>query len=137
MEIFEILLAGWALTLLAVPWYVGLQAGPHPWRFTGLLGLVVVSAFISGMLLIPEYGVTGAAWSSVCGSAVMFYASRWMNRTKLPQQIWLDVSAIICLKTGYLLSTGNGLAWIGIITVIPAGFSIVEIRHQMKNSEEE
>ena len=137
VEIFEILLAGWALTLLAVPWYVGLQAGPHPWRFTGLLGLVVVSAFISGMLLIPEYGVTGAAWSSVCGSAVMFYASRWMNRTKLPQQIWLDVSALICLATGYLLSTGNGLAWIGIITVIPAGFSIVEIRHQMKNSEEE
>ena len=137
VEIFDILLAGWALTLLAVPWYVGLQAGPHPWRFTGLLGLVVLSAFVSGIILIPQYGVTGAAWASVCGSFVMFYASRWMNRTKLPQQIWLDISALICLVTGYFLSTGSRWAWIGLITMIPASLSIVEIRHQMKISEEE
>ena len=137
VEIFDILLAGWALTLLAVPWYVGLQAGPHPWRFTGLLGLVVLSAFVSGIILIPQYGVTGAAWASVCGSFVMFYASRWMNRTKLPQQIWLDISALICLVTGYFLSTGSRWAWIGLITMIPASLSIAEIRHQMKISEEE
>lgn len=137
VEIFDILLAGWALTLLAVPWYVGLQAGPHPWRFTGLLGLVVLSAFVSGIILIPQYGVTGAAWASVCGSFVMFYASRWMNRTKLPQQIWLDISALTCLVTGYFLSTGSRWAWIGLITMIPASLSIAEIRHQMKISEEE
>ena len=137
VEIFDILLAGWALTLLAVPWYVGLQAGPHPWRFTGLLGLVVLSAFVSGIILIPQYGVTGAAWASVCGSFVMFYASRWMNRTKLPQQIWLDISALTCLVTGYFLSTGSRWAWIGFITMIPASLSIAEIRHQMKISEEE
>ena len=137
VEIFDILLAGWALTLLAVPWYVGLQAGPHPWRFTGLLGLVVLSAFVSGIILIPQYGVTGAAWSSVCGSFVMFYASRWMNRTKLPQQIWLDISALTCLVTGYFLSTGSSWAWIGLITMIPASLSIAEIRHQIKISEEE
>ena len=85
VEIFKLI--GWLGTcyLLAVPWYVAGALSSSLW-FIGLLAWLV-SAFISGMLLIPEYGEIGAVWSSVCGSAVMFYASRWMNRTKLPQQI--------------------------------------------------
>ena len=64
VEVFDILLAGWAMTMLAIPWYVALQAGHNPWRFTSMITLVVLSAGISGWLLIPEYGVMGAAWAS-------------------------------------------------------------------------
>ena len=71
VEVFDILLAGWAMTMLAIPWYVALQAGHNPWRFTSMITLVVLSAGISGWLLIPEYGVMGAAWASVIGCSIM------------------------------------------------------------------
>ena len=76
VEVFDILLAGWAMTLLAVPWYVALQAGHNPWRFTAMIALVVIVAAVSGWLLIPESGVMGAAWASVIGCSIMLSVSK-------------------------------------------------------------
>jgi O-antigen/teichoic acid export membrane protein len=134
VEVFDILLAGWGMTLLAVPWYVALQAGEKPWRFTLLILLVVISAFISGWILIPIAGVMGAAWASLIGCAVMLSASKLLcgDDEKLT-----DGLALVCVATGYLLSIESPFAIIGLVTMIPAIRSIDFLQNQMKNDQEE
>ena len=134
VEVFDILLAGWAMTLLAIPWYVALQAGHNPWRFTSLIALVVLSAGISGWALIPQYGVMGAAWASVIGCCIMLSFSKLLcgDEDRLS-----DVLALFSVVICYLLSIGNLLAVIGILTVIPALNSIDFLRSQTGNLQEE
>lgn len=134
MEVFDILLAGWAMTLLAVPWYVALQAGHNPWRFTSMIALVVIVAAVSGWLLIPESGVMGAAWASVIGCSIMLSVSKLLcgDENKLT-----DGLAVFCVATCYLLSIGSPLAIMGVLTMIPAWTSIGYLRSQTHNSEEE
>ena len=134
VEVFDILLAGWAMTLLAVPWYVALQAGHNPWRFTSMIALVVIVAAVSGWLLIPESGVMGAAWASVIGCSIMLSVSKLLcgDENKLT-----DGLAVFCVATCYLLSIGSPLAIMGVLTMIPAWTSIGYLRSQTHNSEEE
>jgi O-antigen/teichoic acid export membrane protein len=134
VEVFDILLAGWVMTLLAVPWYVALQAGHSPWRFTTLIGLVVLIAGISGYLLIPSAGVLGAAWASVIGCAVMLSMAKFL----CDDLDWLtDMLAILAVLTAYLISIGSWFALIGILTVIPAMSSIRELRGLPGSDQEE
>jgi len=134
VEVFDILLAGWAMTLLAIPWYVALQAGHNPWRFTSLITLVVLSAGLSGWLLIPEYGVMGAAWASVIGCSIMLSFSKLLcgDEDKLS-----DGLALFCVASCYLLSIGSSLALIALLTVIPAKNSIDFLRSQTGYFQEE
>ena len=134
VEVFDILLAGWAMTLLAIPWYVALQAGQNPWRFTSLIALVVLSAGVSGWLLIPEYGVMGAAWASVIGCSIMLSVSKLLcgDEDKLS-----DGLALFCVACCYLLSIGSPLALIALLTLIPAKNSIDFLRSQTGYSQEE
>ena len=122
------------MTLLAIPWYVALQAGHNPWRFTSLIALVVLSAGISGWALIPQYGVMGAAWASVIGCCIMLSFSKLLcgDEDRLS-----DVLALFSVVICYLLSIGNLLAVIGILTVIPALNSIDFLRSQTGNLQEE
>ena len=133
-EVFDILLAGWAMTLLSIPWYVSLQAGHTPWRFTILISLVVVAAAISGWMLIPEYGVMGAAWASLIGCSVMLSFSKLLCED---EEKMTDGLALFCVATCYLLSIGSPMALIGILTLIPAKNSIDFLRSQDYSSEEE
>ena len=134
VQVFDILLAGWAMTLLAIPWYVALQAGHNPWRFTILILLVVLSAGASGWLLIPEYGVMGAAWASVIGCSIMLSFSKLLcgDEDRLS-----DGLALFCVAVCYLLSIGSPLALIGLLTVIPAKNSIDFLRSQTGYLQEE
>ena len=134
IEVFDILLAGWAMTLLSVPWYVALQAGHSPWRFTILITAVVIVAAGAGWLLIPESGVMGAAWASVVGCSIMLSVSKLLcgDDEKLT-----DGLALFCVAICYLLSIGSPLEAIGALTVIPAWNSIDYLRSQNHNSEEE
>ena len=134
VEVFDILLAGWALTLLSIPWYVALQAGHKPWRFTCLIGLVVLAAGLSGWFLIPEYGVMGAAWASLIGCSFMLSFSKLLCEE---DERLTDGLALFCVATCYLLSTGSSLAIIGLLTMIPAWNSIQFLRSQTHSSEEE
>ena len=54
VDVFTVLLAGWALTLLATPTYTSLMAGPHPWRFTLFIVLVLLAAVVFGYGLVME-----------------------------------------------------------------------------------
>ncbi len=134
VEVFDILLAGWAITLLAIPWYVALQAGNNPWRFTSLIALVVLAAAISGWLLIPENGVMGAAWASVIGCSIMLSCSKLLCGD---DEGLTDGLALFCVATCYLLSIGSPLAAIGLLTVIPAWKSIGYLRSLDHTLEEE
>ena len=134
VEVFDILLAGWAMTLLSIPWYVALQAGHNPWRFTSLIGMIVIGAGVSGWLLIPEYGVMGAAWASLIGCSIMLSFSKLLCGD---DERLTDVLAIFCVISCYLLSIGSWLAIIGLLTVIPAMKSIDFLLAQNHNSEEE
>ena len=134
VEVFDILLAGWAMTLLSIPWYVALQAGHNPWRFTLLISLVVVAAAISGWMLIPEYGVMGAAWASLIGCSFMLSFSKLLCED---DEKMTDGLALFCVAVCYLLSIGSPLALIGVLTLIPAKNSIDFLRSQSYSSEEE
>ena len=134
VEVFDILLAGWAITLLSTPWYVALQAGNNPWRFTSLIALVVLAAGISGWFLIPGSGVMGAAWASVIGCSIMLSFSKLLCGE---DEGLTDGLALFCVATCYLLSIGSPLAAIGVLTVIPAWNSIEFLRSRNHILEEE
>jgi O-antigen/teichoic acid export membrane protein len=134
VEVFDILLAGWAMTLLSIPWYVSLQAGHNPWRFTILISLVVIAAAISGWMLIPEYGVMGAAWASLIGCSFMLSFSKLLCEV---DEKMTDGLALFCVAICYLLSVGSPMALIGLLTLIPAKNSIDFLRSQNYSSEEE
>lgn len=134
VQVFDILLAGWAMTLLSIPWYVALQAGKNPWRFTGLICLVILAAGLSGWILIPITGVQGAAWASVIGCSVMLSFSKLLcgDSDRLT-----DLLGLLCVATCYFLSINSNLALIGLITLIPAKTSIDFLLAQTEISEEE
>ena len=134
VAVFDILLAGWAITMLAIPWYVALQAGHNPWRFTGLIAMIVLFAGVSGWILIPATGVMGAAWASVIGTSVMLSGAKMLcgDDEKLTDGI-----ALICIATCYFLSIGSLLAVIGLLTMIPAWNSIDYLRSRIGIAEEE
>ena len=134
VAVFDILLAGWAITMLAIPWYVALQAGHNPWKFTGLIGMVVVFAAISGWLLIPSSGVMGAAWASVIGTSVMLSGAKLLCGD---DERLTDGIALVCIATCYFLSIGSNLAVIGLLTMIPAWSSIDYLRSRSGIFEEE
>ena len=134
VQVFDILLAGWAMTLLAVPWYVALQAGHNPWRFTTLIALVVLAAGISGWVLIPYYGVMGAAWASVIGCCIMLSFAKLLCGDEDRLSDGLAVfSVVVC----YLLSIGNLLALIGLLTFVPAKKSFYYLRTKGAITQEE
>ena len=134
VQVFDILLAGWVMTLLSIPWYVALQAGHNPWRFTSLIGLVVLVAGVAGWLLIPDYGVMGAAWASVIGCSIMLSCSKLLCGD---EERMSDGLALFCVACCYLLSIGSPLALIGLLTVIPAWNSIEFLRSQTGYLQEE
>ena len=78
-SLFLWLLMGWVLTMLAVPSYVAVQAGKNPWNFTKMLAIAVGIACISGVLLIPRYGLLGAVTSSNICSAVLLISSLYYS----------------------------------------------------------
>ena len=134
VQVFDILLAGWAMSLLATPWYVALQAGHNPWRFTTLIAVVVLAAGISGWVLIPHYGVMGAAWASVIGCCIMLSFAKLLcgDEDRLS-----DGLAVFSVAICYLLSIGNLLAAIGILTLAPAKKSFDFLRTNSAITQEE
>ena len=80
-DIFMLLLAGWAMTVLSVPSYTSLQAGNQPWRFTGLIAVVVIMATLIGWFLISwgadkdvGFALEMAAYASIASTFIMLFA---------------------------------------------------------------
>jgi hypothetical protein len=52
VDLFYVLLFGWAMTLMATPTYTALMAGANSWRFTQFIVVVLAVAVILGALFI-------------------------------------------------------------------------------------
>jgi O-antigen/teichoic acid export membrane protein len=113
-DIFMLLLAGWAMTVLSVPSYTSLQAGNQPWRFTGLIALVVIMATLIGWFLISwgadkdaGFALEMAAYASIASTFIMLFAGIGLS------QRWKEFK-------------GRGLQWIltiGLVFVTCYAFS--------------
>jgi len=85
VDVFVILLAGWAFTLLATPTYTSLMAGHHPWRFTAFIVLVLVAASLLGYGLVlegpeePARKLHSAAVASSLSAGFLLVLSWWMS----------------------------------------------------------
>ena len=75
VDLFTILLFGWAATLLSTPTYTRLQTHQNPWKFTLFIVIVVLTAVMVGWALISVlsttdkealyFGAVAASFSSV------------------------------------------------------------------------
>ncbi len=61
VDLFAVLLAGWAATLLATPTYANLVAGRRPWRFTQFIFAVLLVAAVVGYVLVVRMATTDGA----------------------------------------------------------------------------
>lgn len=75
------LLIGWAVTMIAVPNYVAVQAGDNPWKFTLMLFGGVGVAILTGVIGIQLVGIWGAVISSVAGAITLLFLSLILTNT--------------------------------------------------------
>ena len=132
-DVFMILLAGWACTVLSVPSYTALQAGEKPWLFTLLIFVVVLSSTVFGLTLINcgaassvGLAIEMAAYASVASSLVMLFLgialSRRIRQFKQHGIQWIATLALV-LFSSWALSQQSFLALVGLglFTLLPKG----------------
>lgn len=132
-DVFMILLAGWACTVLSVPSYTALQAGEKPWLFTLLIFIVVLSSTVFGLTLI-KWGATSsvglaiemAAYASVASSLVMLLLGIALSRrmgefTKRGIQ-WI-ATLVLVFFTSWALSqqSYSAIVGLGLFILLPQG----------------
>ena len=132
-DIFMLLLAGWAFTVLSVPSYTALQAGERPWMFTLLIMTVVLSSTILGVILINLGAQTSigraiemAAYASVASSFVMLMLGVVLSRRFLHfKERSLKWLATICAVTVTCVALSQQSYWsligIGLFILLPQG----------------
>ena len=85
VDLFAVLLAGWALTLLATPTYTSLMAGRYPWRFTQFIFAVLAVAAVLGSVLVLGMAdkngsiLYAAAVASSLSAGSLLLLSWWMS----------------------------------------------------------
>ena len=132
-NVFMILLAGWACTVLSVPSYTALQAGEKPWLFTSLILIVVLSSTAFGLILINwgarssvGLAVEMAAYASVASSLVMLLLgivlSRRLDQFMLRGVRWI-VTLVLVFGTCWALSQQSywAFAGLGLFILLPQG----------------
>ena len=137
-DVFMILLAGWACTVLSVPTYTALQAGEKPWLFTLLILVVVLSSTVFGLILI-SWGATSsiglaiemAAYASVASSIVMLFVgitlSRRMSQFMQRGFQWVATLGLVFVSC-WALSQQSSLALVGfgLFILLPQGLRAMQ-----------
>ena len=132
-DVFMILLAGWACTVLSVPSYTALQAGVKPWFFTLLILVVVLSSTVFGLILITwgaessvGLAIEMAAYASVASSLVMLLVGIALSRrtSQFMQRgfQWIATLALVFVSC-WALSQQSFLAFVGLglFILLPQG----------------
>lgn len=132
-DVFMILLAGWACTVLSVPSYTALQAGEKPWLFTLLIVVVVFSSTIFGLTLI-DWGADSsvglaiemAAYASVASALVMLLLGILLSRrmVQFTQQgfQWLATLVLVFFACWALSQQSYwALTGLGLFILLPQG----------------
>lgn len=71
LPLFQILLAAWALALIASPPLAIVQISDKPWRYTRALWWGIAADALACVILIPRIGAEGAAWAACVGALVV------------------------------------------------------------------
>ena len=85
VDLFFVLLFGWAMTLMATPTYTALMAGENSWKFTQFIGLVLAAAVVLGWLFIlvmpsnATQRLYGAALASSLSATILLFISWAMS----------------------------------------------------------
>ena len=137
-DVFMILLAGWACTVLSVPSYTALQAGEKPWLFTLLILVVVLSSTVFGLILITwgakssvGLAIEMAAYASVASSLVMLLVgitlSRRMSQFMQRGFQWIATLALI-FASSWALSQQSfwALVGVGLFILLPQGLRAMQ-----------
>ena len=118
VEVFTVLLAGWALTLLATPTYSSLMAGPRPWRFTLFIVLVLLAAVLFGYGLVmqgptePGQKLFAAAVASCLSAGVLLVLSWHMSDAWELVRARQDDWALALLGSAFVVGgLVSGTAW--------------------------
>lgn len=69
--LFVLMLPGWGAAMLAAPALGAVQAGPNPWRYALHSAAGLIFALVSGLVLIPRFGVSGAALTTTFTALAM------------------------------------------------------------------
>ena len=136
-DVFMILLAGWAFTVLSVPSYTALQAGERPWLFTLLILVVVLSSTVFGVAFIHwgaqrsvGFAIEMAAYASVASSLVMLLLgivlSRRVKEFKHRGRQWFATLVVVFVVSVALSEQSYWfLLGLGLFTLLPQGFEAV------------
>ncbi|MEC7273171.1 MAG: hypothetical protein VXV85_05955, partial [Candidatus Thermoplasmatota archaeon] len=132
-DVFMILLAGWACTVLSIPSYTALQAGEKPWLFTLLIFIVVLSSTLFGLTLI-KWGAASsvglaiemAAYASIASSLVMLLLGIALSRRIgefMKRGIQWIATLVLIFLTSWALSQQSYLAIVGLglFILLPQG----------------
>lgn len=120
VDVFTILLFGWAATLLSTPTYTRLQTHQNPWRFTFFIAIVVLTAVFVGWVLVGILSSTntealyfGAIAASISSVLLCLYSihlsGSWAWFRKRKDDWILATMGAACIILGLLSST---LIWV-------------------------
>ncbi|MGY8702564.1 MAG: oligosaccharide flippase family protein [Candidatus Poseidoniales archaeon] len=118
-ELFLLMLAGWAATMLAVPTYVEVCAGKRPWLFTRMLGEAAVIAVIVAVFTIPAWGVMGAVVSSISAAIALLFSSIHHSNTGFDANQGYMLTSVLCFSAAVLI------VWLGVNNAVSVPISIV------------
>jgi O-antigen/teichoic acid export membrane protein len=65
VAVFFVLLSAWVMVTLAAPFFTNIQAGENPWVYTAMGLVMIIVDVVSAIILVPSYGIIGAAWATV------------------------------------------------------------------------
>ena len=128
-NVFLILLAAWGVSLIAAPQLVTVQARTSGWPFARMLGVALVTDLVVGLLLIPPFGVLGAAVSTLSAQVVLAGLTWWLSDagglTGTTVRAWLAISALLTFPFAALglweLTVASALWWLalaGAVTIL-------------------
>lgn len=132
VEVFTIMLWGWALTLLATPTYTAVMTSVNSWRFTGFIFTVLLFAVVIGTVCVvylpttPEGWLLGGAVASTASAGVLL-AMSWYMSGELPWvQTRSDEWGLAMMCTGFFIvglatSTWWWLFAAPLVAFIPSG----------------
>ena len=120
VDLFTILLLGWAATTLATPTYTRLQTHQNPWRFTAFIAIVAFTALLVGWVLVVNIASTehdvlfmGSLAATLSAIALLVYSivlSHSMAWVKRRRDDWVLASmSSVFIVVGLLSQT---LVWL-------------------------
>jgi O-antigen/teichoic acid export membrane protein len=137
IELFTVLLLGWAATILATPTYTRLQTHHNPWRFTIFIAIVALTAMLVGwflvvslasssheVLMMASLAATLSAIAMLVYSIVLSHSWNWVKQRR-DDWILATMSSVL-IVVGLLSSTLIWLFGLPLFLFIPRAVRAVK-----------